>query len=344
MSDLEGEQPWPTQPFPTKPKPYARQIEDLSENDISPYAQNKEELREILVKAKKQTYSPPGLSPMLIFPGYDGGAEWGGTGADPNKGILYINSNEMAWFLALEKATIADESMSPGNRLYLQNCAVCHQANRLGLPESGYPDLQNITKKLSETKIEETIKQGKGMMPGFPQLTSEEIQLLIQFLSNSQNKKEITSENLNQDQTNFVPYQHTGYEKFLDKNGLPAISPPWGTLQALDLNTGEYLWRIPFGETDSLRALGYPTTGTENYGGPVVTENGLLFIAATKDGYIRAFDRANGNLLWEFKLPAAGFATPSLYEIEGKQYLVIACGGEKLGTPKGNKIVAFSLN
>ena len=181
-------------------------------------------------------------------------------------------------------------------------------------------------------------------MPGFPQLSTKELQSLTLFLLNKLDKQEVSVTDLEGSQTNFIPFQHTGYSKFLDKNGLPAISPPWGTLQALDLNTGEYLWRIPLGETDSLRALGYPTTGTENYGGPIIKENGLLFIAGTKDGYIRAFHKDTGALLWEFKLPAAAFATPALYEIEGVEYLVIACGGEKLGTPKGNKLVAFRLD
>jgi len=138
-------------------------------------------------------------------------------------------------------------------------------------------------------------------------------------------------------------YKHTGYKKFLDSNGLPAISPPWGTLHAIDLNSGDYLWSIPFGETMTLKEKGFPQTGSENYGGAIVTENGLLFIGATKDGYFRAFNKNNGKLLWEYKLPAAAFATPAMYEVNGKQYIAIACGGEKLGTEKGNKIIAFSL-
>lgn len=135
----------------------------------------------------------------------------------------------------------------------------------------------------------------------------------------------------------------TGYNKFLDSKGLPAITPPWGTLSAIDLNTGNFLWKIPFGHEPALLEKGIKNTGTENYGGPVVTASGLLFIAATKDGMFRVFDKTNGNLLWETKLPAAGFATPATYEVNGKQFVVIACGGTKLGTPKGNKYIAFAL-
>ena len=180
-------------------------------------------------------------------------------------------------------------------------------------------------------------------MPGFPQLSQKDQQLLLDFLTKNSNEYKDQKLMGNINNLTYIPFRHTGYNKFLDKNGLPAISPPWGTLNALDLNTGKYLWTVPFGETDHLKDLGYPTTGTENYGGPVITQNGLLFIAATKDGYFRAFDKRTGIKLWEFKLPAPGFATPAIYSVNGKQYIVIACGGEKLQTKKGNKIIAFTL-
>ena len=138
-------------------------------------------------------------------------------------------------------------------------------------------------------------------------------------------------------------YKHAGYQKFLDDKGLPAIAPPWGTLTAIDLNTGDHLWQIPLGITPGLPDQDINPTGCENYGGSIVTENGLLLIAATKDGMFRAFNRFTGKLLWKVQLPAASFATPSMYSINGKQYIVLACGGEKLGTPKGNKVIAFAL-
>jgi quinoprotein glucose dehydrogenase len=141
-----------------------------------------------------------------------------------------------------------------------------------------------------------------------------------------------------------VPYRITGYNKFLDSQGLPAIGPPWGTLQAIDMNTGKYLWKIPFGDEPLLADKQIKNTGTENYGGPVITENGLLMIAASKDGKFRIYNRHTGKLLWQTQLPAAGFATPSTYQVNGKQYVVIACGGTKLGTKKGNQYVAFSIS
>ena len=341
-SDLPGEQTWPTQPIPLMPAPFARQSNDLTTADISPYAPNRDSLLNLFEQADKRRYAPPSLKPVLLLPGYDGAAEWGGAGADPNQGILYINSNEMAWFLQMKANDESKPKISHGEQIYRNNCASCHKDNRSGIPASGYPSLLEVGLRLSKKHIQEIITHGKGMMPGFPQLTPKDQEMLLQFLTHKMAKNN-TQDIQDKTEETQLPFQHTGYNKFLDKNGLPAIAPPWGTLQALDLNTGKYLWKVPLGETDSLRNLGYPTTGTENYGGPVVTKNGLLFIAATKDGYIRAFDKKAGSLLWEFKLPAPAFATPAMYKVEGKQYLAIACGGEKMGTKKGNKIIAFAL-
>ena len=134
-----------------------------------------------------------------------------------------------------------------------------------------------------------------------------------------------------------------GYNKFLSPEGYPAIGPPWGTLTAINLHTGEHVWKTTLGEYPELTAKGVPPTGTENYGGPVVTAGGILFIAAAKDSKIRAFNKYNGRLLWEYDLPAAGFATPSVYEVGGKQFLVIACGGGKLRTRSGDAYIAFAL-
>ncbi len=341
ISTLEGETPWTTQPFPVSPKPFARQSDQLTENDISPYAPNLEELKTIFRQADKRIYAPPGLDPVFLLPGYDGAAEWGGAGADPEDGILYVNSNEMAWIMQMEKKDPLTQEMPLGERTYSTYCATCHQKGRQGISASGFPSLIEIGKRRTEQEILEVITQGKGMMTGFPQIPKEEKEALLDYLFEIEDKKEVASEMVAP--ATIVPYKHKGYTKFLDANGLPGISPPWGTLHAIDLNSGDYIWSVPFGETDSLKTLGHPKTGTENYGGPVITENGLLFIGASKDGYFRAFDKKTGLILWEFKLPAAAFATPATYEVNGKQYVVIACGGEKLGTPKGNQLVAFAL-
>ena len=140
-------------------------------------------------------------------------------------------------------------------------------------------------------------------------------------------------------------YRFGGYGKFYDPDGYPAVVPPWGTLNAINLDTGEYAWKIPFGEYPQLAAQGMKNTGTENYGGPVVTAGGLVFIGATNfDKKFHAYDKATGELLWETTLPFAGNATPATYEIDGRQYVVIAAGGGKdLTSPSGGVYVAFAL-
>ena len=338
-STLEGEKTWATQPFPTKPKPFARQSNLLTDKDLSPYAENKEELLTLFNNADKRIYAPPSLDPVLLLPGYDGAAEWGGAAADPEEGILYVNSNEMAWFLQMKKDTL-DTNMALGKYTYNKYCIVCHQKDMKGDVASGYPSLINLKLTHRKEAVALTIKKGKGMMTGFPQIKKAEMDALLQFLYGEEMLKDDIKNDVIPIETT---YKHTGYKKFLDSNGLPAISPPWGTLHAIDLNSGDYIWSIPFGETMSLKEKGFPQTGSENYGGAIVTENGLLFIGATKDGYFRAFNKKNGKLLWEYKLPAPAFATPAMYEVNGKQFIAIACGGEKLGTEKGNMIIAFSL-
>ena len=139
-------------------------------------------------------------------------------------------------------------------------------------------------------------------------------------------------------------YRITGYHQFRDSRGYPAVKPPWGVLSAIDLNRGEIAWQVPLGEYPELAAEGITETGTENFGGSIVTGGGLVFIAGTKDEKIRAFDTRDGTVLWEHALPAGGYATPCTYSVDGKQYVCIAaCGAGKLGTRAGESFVAFAL-
>ena len=343
-SPLSGESTWPTQPVPVLPKPFARQSFTLTEQDLSPYAGNRDELLQTFRQSDRRLFAPPDLDGVLLLPGYDGGAEWGGAGADPEDGILYVNANEMAWILKMEPAAkgAASAALPLGEATYLTHCSSCHQKDRSGSAPSGYPSLMNIGQRRDRGYVGQLIASGKGMMPGFPLLSAPEKKAIVAFLFGEE-KKEVGAVEIAATPSPVLPYKHGGYNKFLDNKGLPAIAPPWGTLSAIDLNTGEYRWQVTLGDTEALRQKGHPPTGCENYGGPVITASGLLFIAATKDGKFRAFDKKNGTLLWETTLPAAGFATPATYQIQGKQYIVVACGGEKLGTPKGNQIVAFAL-
>ncbi len=339
-SELVGEKTWKTQPFPIAPQPFARQSDSIDEQQLSPYAQNKAEIIQQWKKLKRAVYEPGNLDGTLLLPGFDGGAEWGGAAADP-QGIMYVNSNEMAWILRMVETPKKTQlkGMSLGQQLYTNHCVACHKADRKGNPQSNYPSLLGIEKKYSKATIQQLISNGKGMMPGFSTLSAIQKQAIIAYLVGEE-KQEVGASS---EEAVYLPYRSDGYNKFLDNRGLPAIAPPWGQLTAIDLNTGKFKWQIPLGFEPLLAAEGIKNTGVENYGGPIITASGLLFIAATKDGYFRAFESATGKLLWETRLPAAGFATPATYMVKGKQYVVIACGGTKLGTAKGNQYVAFAL-
>lgn len=345
-SDIPGEQSWPTQPIPVKPAPYARQ--HVTEADINPYAANGQELLDLLRKSRSEgPFTPLSQNGTIIYPGLDGGAEWGGAAADPD-GILYLNSSEMAWRISLGPSNTKAQnvSMSSGQSLYVTNCAQCHGTERKGNAASGFPSLLNISSRRSKDVVTNTIAHGKNMMPAFTKFSEKELKAITGFLfGDEEHHPGVELEpGLNPaKKTTEVSYSISGYSKFLDKNGLPAVRPPWGTLNAINLNTGEYVWKVPFGETPELKAKGIPQTGAESYGGPVVTASGLLFIAGTKDGMFRIYDKKVGKLLREIQLPAAGFATPSTYEVNGKQYIVIACGGTKLGAKGGDSYVAFAL-
>lgn len=288
--------------------------------------------------------APPSKQGTLIFPGYDGGAEWGGAAVDP-EGIMYVNSNEMAWILTMVDTPKQSElaHLSEGAKAYTLYCTACHGPERKGNAQSGYPSLVDIQLRQSRDYVKNIVSNGKGMMPGFTTLKPAEKSALIAFLFGDEKQEVTGGAKSNTPKKPTLPYKTTGYNKFLDSQGYPAIAPPWGTLNAINLNTGAYVWKNVFGEYPELKAKGIPQTGSENYGGPVVTAGGLLFIAATRDGMFRAYNKRDGRLLWEYKLPAAGFATPSTYQINGRQYVVIACGGTKLGTKKGNQVVAFAL-
>ncbi len=343
QSDLRGEETWPTQPAPQIPKPFTRQI--FTEDDItnlSPESHQAvlERFRQIRTGSM---WDPPSTQGTLIFPGFDGGAEWGGAAFDPETGILYVNSNEMPWILEMVPLEPEDDKpISAGNRIYALNCAACHGSDRSGEGHSNMPSLLNIENRFEEAELQDIITKGRGVMPPFSHLTDEEVSALINYLKDP-DAPDAEPIRIDMSRAPQVLYTHTGYNRFFDPDGYPAIKPPWGTLNAINLNTGEYEWKIPLGEFDELSERGIPQTGTENYGGPVVTSGGLLFIGATKDEKFRAFDKSNGELLWETDLPAGGYATPATYMINGRQYVVIAAGGGKMGTPSGDKYVAFSL-
>ena len=330
-STLAGERASPTQRLPVKPPPFARQTLTEAMLTRRTPAAHAAALKVFRQYTSRGLFAPPTRQGTIVFPGYDGGGEWGGPAYDAETGLLYVNSNEMAWLLKMEPRS--DRS------LYQANCASCHRGDMRGSPGQ-FPSLVGIGTRKSKEELMQIIRQGQGRMPGFGgTLEGGAINDLATFLITGRDVATTAAKN-----PNFLRYRNDGYNIFLDPEGYPAISPPWGTLNAIDLNKGEIRWTIPFGEYPELTAKGVRNTGTDSYGGPVVTANGLLFIGATTyDKKFRAYDKATGALLWETLLPAAGNATPSLYMVDGRQYVVIACGGGKNGAPSGGSYVAFAL-
>ena len=332
-STLEGEQLSPTQPYPTKPPPFTRQ--EFTEAMIT--TRTPEAHAAVLKKFQSVDsngmYTPPSLRGTMLFPGTDGGGEWGGAAFDPETALLYVNSNEQPWIIRM----LTHDTKS----LYKNNCGGCHGDDLKGAPPT-FPSLVDIGRRRSREEIASVIREGTGRMPGFDYL-GRNMTEIVEFLMTGKDTGAVDLEAEAKD-PNWLKYRNEGYILFRDPDGYPPLTPPWGTLNAIDLNKGEIRWKIPFGEYPELVAKGIKDTGSDNYGGPVVTASGLLFIGATSfDKKFRAFDKLTGKLLWETVLPAAGNATPSVYEISGREYIVIVCGGGKNGAASGSSIVAFAL-
>jgi quinoprotein glucose dehydrogenase len=337
-SDVPGEVAAKTQPLPTRPAPFSRQAvtEDLLTQRTPAAAQA---VRERFRTSHGGTAFVPFRvgQETILFPGFDGGAEWGGPAYDPDSGLLYINANEMIWTSHL----VRNETAKSPRQLYMQNCANCHGDTLAGSPPQ-MPSLLKMGPKWDLAAVMRITREGAGRMPSFPNLSPAEVKAVSEYVL-SRESKPIEPDEAAVTQ---LDYRFTGYRKFLDPDGYPAVKPPWGTLNALDLSTGEYRWQVPFGEYPELAEKGLRDTGSENYGGPVVTAGGLLFIAATNyDRKLRAFDKSTGKLLWETTLPYSANATPAVYQAGGRQFVVVLAEGSKgrPTDPKGSRYIAFAL-
>lgn len=360
-SYVPGEHAWPTQPFPLKPAPYSRQ--HMTEDDLTNYspASHDSLVKKFRSLRYEGLFTPPDLRGTLMIPGTRGGSNWGGGAFDPSSGILYVKSTDSPEIDYLQKVSpeqnFSKESpFNQGKAIYMKHCAACHGRDRRG-NEPDHPSLQNIKDKLTKEAVLSKIKQGSGRMPAFEHIINGNEESIIAYLfdMSSQrpsrkeadlfevhtNRQAVTDTPQKASDTASVYLNVTAFSHFNDIEGRPAIKPPWGALNAINLNTGEYAWKVVIGNHPELQEKGGPETGAEGYGGPIVTAGGLVFIGGTHDKKFRAYDKDSGELLWETTLPAVANATPCTYYSKGKQYVAISVAGDK-ENPAGS-IMAFAL-
>ncbi len=337
-SDVPGETSHPTYLRPKQPAAYARQ--QLTADELTTRTPEAAKwAREQFAQLRSDgPFKPLGVGvDTTIYPGFDGGAEWGGPAYDPESGLLYINANEMAWLGSL---AFNDTGRSTGKSIYLRDCAACHGDSGQGSPPQ-FPSLVGLAKRMTPADFTAIVRKGGGRMPAFTNLQDEALAAVARFVFDGADLPAGEPDHSPISQA----YRFTGYRRWLDPDGYPAVAMPWGTLNAIELSTGKYAWRIPFGEFPELAARGLKDTGSENYGGPLVTSGGLLFIGASiHDRKFRAFDKSTGKLLWDAALPYSADATPITYQVDGRQFVTIfASGGKERGGSPGGVYLTYAL-